>query len=124
MERRDSVLGEQQHRQLVRIHVVDPREAGLDRTRDFAGQEAHGVERVLGDLVTQQLVVAVELLVVDHCHHPALVGVDKIRELEFGIVQIQGHRTVSTFLSLPCGLASGSRAGVRITRSFSFRMGG
>ena len=92
----NSVFGEEQGGKFVSVDVVNPRQAGLDRTGDLAGEEAHGVQSVFCDLLGQQLIVAVEFLVVDHRHHPALVGIHKIRKLEFGIVQIQGHRMRST----------------------------
>ena len=86
-----SVFREKQLGQFVGIDVVDAGQAGFDRAGHLAGQKAHRVEGVLGEVIGEQLVVAVELFVIDHRHHPALVGVDQIGELEFGIVQVQGH---------------------------------
>ena len=86
-----STFREQQVGELLGIYVVDTGQAGFDGAGHLAGQEAHGVEGVVGDLFGEQGFAAAELLIVDHRHHPALVGVDEIAKLQFGIVEVEGH---------------------------------
>ena len=68
----------------------------------------HGIDGVIGDLFGEQGFTA-ELLVVDHRHHPALIGGDEVVELELRVVQVQGHRGSpgGCLCSLPVAAAGG-----------------
>ena len=87
----ESVFRKEQFREFVGVHVIDAGQTCFDGAGHFPGKKTHGIQSILSDVIGEKFVFAFKLLVVDHRHHPALVGVDQIGEFEFGIVQIQGH---------------------------------
>ena len=104
-QRSSSVFWEKQVGEFFCINVIDARQAGFNGAGHVSWKEAHRIERIFRDVISEQLILRFELLIIDHGQYPRDVGIHQIRKFELGIVQIQGHGPcrIRHLISLPAG---------------------